>query len=91
MVKDHIIHNYSALCALLVPTPLTSPDHQLDFGFVKNIWPTRSVWGFFSSLESILCAEQGPTGSRYPTRPELFFKYPTRPDPKIENDWVPGN
>ena len=35
--------------------------------------------------------EQGLTGSRYPTRPELFFKYPTRPDPKIENDWVPGN
>ena len=35
--------------------------------------------------------KQGPTGSRYPTRPELFFKYPTRPDPKIENDWVPGN
>ena len=34
---------------------------------------------------------QGPTGSRYPTRPELFFKYPTLPDPKIENDWVPGN
>ena len=34
---------------------------------------------------------QGLTGSRYPTRPELFFKYPTRPDPKIENDWVPGN
>ena len=34
---------------------------------------------------------QGPTGSRYPTRPELFFKYPTRPDPKNENDWVPGN
>ena len=35
--------------------------------------------------------DQGPTGSRYPTRPELFVKYPTRPDPKIENDWVPGN
>ena len=35
--------------------------------------------------------KQGLTGSRYPTRPELFFKYPTRPDPKIENDWVPGN
>ena len=35
--------------------------------------------------------QQGLTGSRYPTRPELFFKYPTRPDPKIENDWVPGN
>ena len=34
---------------------------------------------------------QGLTGSRYPTRPELFFKYPTHPDPKIENDWVPGN
>ena len=32
--------------------------------------------------------KQGLTGSRYPTRPELFFKYPTRPDPKIENDWV---
>ena len=24
--------------------------------------------------------DQGPTGSRYPTRLELFFKYPTRPD-----------
>ena len=35
--------------------------------------------------------DQGPTGSQYPTRPELFFKYRTRPDPKIENDWVPGN
>ena len=35
--------------------------------------------------------DQGLTGSQYPTRPELFFKYPTRPDPKIENDWVPGN
>ena len=34
---------------------------------------------------------QGLTGSRYLTRPELFFKYPTRPDPKIENDWVEGN
>ena len=35
--------------------------------------------------------DQGPTGSRCPTCPELFFKYPTRPDPKIENDWVEGN
>ena len=35
--------------------------------------------------------KQGLTGSRYPARPELFFKYPTRPDPKIENDWVEGN
>ena len=35
--------------------------------------------------------KQGLTGSRYPTHPELFFNYPTRPDPKIENDWVPGN
>ena len=34
---------------------------------------------------------QGLTGSRYPTRPEHFFKYPTRPDPEIENDWVLGN
>ena len=25
---------------------------------------------------------QGLTGSRYPTRPELFVKYPTRPVPK---------
>ena len=23
--------------------------------------------------------------------PNFFFKYPTRPDPKIENDWVLGN
>ena len=30
-------------------------------------------------------------GTRPATRPELFFKYPTCPDPKIENDWVPGN
>ena len=30
---------------------------------------------------SVLYHAQGPTGSRYPTRP----------DPKIENDWVPGN
>ena len=35
--------------------------------------------------------KQGPTGSRYPTRPEHFFKYPTRPNPEIENDWVLGN
>ena len=28
--------------------------------------------------------EQGPTGSRYPTHPELSFKYPTRHDTKIE-------
>ena len=33
---------------------------------------------------------QALTGSWYPTRPELFLKYPTRPVPKIENDWVPG-
>ena len=35
--------------------------------------------------------EQGLTGSRYPTRPDLFFNYPTRPVPKIENDRVAGN
>ena len=46
----------------------------------------RRVNGFQS-----VTPKQGLTGSRYPTRPELFFKYPTRPDPKIENDWVPGN
>ena len=39
----------------------------------------------------MISPKQGLTGSRYPTRPELFFKYPTRPDPKNENDWVPGN
>ena len=44
-----------------------------------------------SLLTTALTHSQGPTGSRYPTRPELFFKYPTCPDPKIENDWVPGN
>ena len=31
MVKDHIIHNYSALCALLVPTPLLVGRSTLDF------------------------------------------------------------
>ena len=35
--------------------------------------------------------KQGLTGSRYPTRPDLFFDYPTRPVPKIENDRVAGN
>ena len=35
--------------------------------------------------------EQGLTGSRYPTRPDLFFNYPTRPVPKFENDRVAGN
>ena len=34
---------------------------------------------------------QGLTGSRYPTRPDLFFNYPTRPVPKFENDRVAGN
>ena len=42
-------------------------------------------------VKSNPCHDQGLTGSRYLTRPELFLKYPTRPDPKIENDWVPGN
>ena len=46
---------------------------------------------FSSSRVDVRGCEQGLTGSRYPTRPELFFKYPTHPDPKIENDWVPGN
>ena len=40
----------------------------------------------------LTCAqEQGLTGSRYPTRPDLFFNYPTRPVPKFENDRVAGN
>ena len=34
---------------------------------------------------------QGLTGSRYPTQPDLFFNYPTRPVPKFENDRVAGN
>ena len=33
---------------------------------------------------------QALTGSQYLTRPDLFLEYPTRPVPKIENDWVPG-
>ena len=37
-----------------------------------------------------LVSKQGLTGSRYPTRPDLFFNYPTRPVPKIENDRIPG-
>ena len=31
--------------------------------------------------------DQGLTGSRYPTRPELFFKYPTR-KLKMTGYWV---
>ena len=45
-------------------------------------------------LEGNTClrgGHQGLTGSRYPTRPDLFFNYPTRPVPKIENDRVAGN
>ena len=35
--------------------------------------------------------QQGLTGSRYPTEPNLFFNYPTRPVPNFENDRVAGN
>ena len=34
--------------------------------------------------------EMGLTRSRYPTRPELVFKHPSR-KLKIKNDWVLGN
>ena len=34
---------------------------------------------------------QGLTGSRYPTQPNLFFNYPTRPVPKFENERVAAN
>ena len=57
-----------------------------------TISPLKRCTGCYKiSYCSKECQEQGLTGSRYPTRPELFFKYPTRPDPKIENDWVEGN
>ena len=62
--------------------------------FSCHIMYLQAVWGgvLTSSIGfTKRCHSQGLTGSRYPTRPELFFKYPTRPDPKIENDWVPGN
>ena len=39
----------------------------------------------------LLAKDQALTGSRYPTRLELLFKYPARPVQKIENDQVPGN
>ena len=51
----------------------------------------NAFWPLLVPLTPGGCQVQGLTGSRYPTRPELFFKYPTRPDPKNENDWVPGN
>ena len=60
---------------------------QTKIGGVSLIFDTAD----FLLHDRFLACDQGLTGSRYPTRPELFFKYPTRPDPKIENDWVPGN
>ena len=35
-----------------------------------------------SCLETWITPTQGLTGSRYPTRTGLFFKYPTRPEVK---------
>ena len=39
----------------------------------------------------LLPLDQGLTGSRYPTRPDLFFNYPTHPVPIFENDRVACN
>ena len=44
-----------------------------------------------ASVVALTALVTGSDGIPVPTRPGLFFKYPTRPDPKIENDWVPGN
>ena len=33
----------------------------------------------------------GLDGIAVPDTSGTFFKYPTHPDLKIENDWVPGN
>ena len=74
---------------------LSNPDFTTE---LCDKWASRSMLqGRLGVIEGLLFVksplgnQQGPTGSRYPTHPKLFFKYPTRPDPKIENDWVPGN
>ena len=59
-------------------------------------WPTPALaqdrHGAGEALQDDqLDDDQGLTGSRYPTRPDLFFNYPTRPVPKFENDRVAGN
>ena len=79
--------SHSASCGWRPDAPPHSSNlGKTDFMADRRIHKQRNF--------SIFCTtsrEQGPTGSRYPTRSELFFKYPTRPDPKIQNDWVPGN
>ena len=53
-----------------------------DFGSIWSSPKARKFQHFpKSSKVRILYSNQGLTGSRYPTRR----------DPKIENDWVPGN
>ena len=85
-----IIHHY----------PLSSSIHYhrlfINFHYHRHLPHLHIYWRRSNTILIItititMNCRQGPTRSQYPTRPELFFKYPTRPDPKIENDWVPGN
>ena len=82
--SNKILAVIEEIIRLVPPTGCETRVHRyievaLDMYFAKT-----PIWNFVRH-------HQGPTGSRYPTRPELFLKYPTRPDPKIENDWVLGN
>ena len=76
------------ICAAFMVEAWTEETYSYVFSLMRgkdNTWLALSIWSKESEtvLKIELSEDQGPTGSRYPTRPELFFKYPTRPDPKI--------
>ena len=57
--------------AISLASKLMSPERFCS----SKEWDTSN----FPHLLDLWC-DQGLTGSRYPTRPDLFFNYPTRPE-----------
>ena len=69
----------------IVPLAPAVTSHCSIYKAISLAVEPPSPWHWLPTLD------QGLTGSRYPTRPDLFFNYPTRPIPKFENDRVAGN
>ena len=76
---------WKCLLKILLLPPSTLPFQQRKKR--ENVLSYFLVWTQHSSYcHGIFDAQwQGLTGSRYLTRPELFFKYPTRPVPKLKH------
>ena len=81
--------SYNGLQHLTLNTTL----HALVCRPLDTFNPSESRQRYCAKAEQVrdTTDEQGLTGSRYPTRPDVFFNYPTRPVPKFENDRVAGN